>query len=169
MVSERSSRSHSGADHAARRAAGAQDQHALVRERDIQVVLEVANEADAVGVVAEQLRILEERDGIHRLRARRARRQLVDQLCGRLLVRQRDVEATHAAGEQAQSLAPEIVGMYVEQPIDEVLRRGFGEHPVDERRPAVRDRMADQSILISRPGFMRQTHGLSHPAARFAK
>jgi hypothetical protein len=40
---------------------------------------------------------------------------------------------------------------------------------MNERRPAVRDRMSNQAVLISRPGFVRQTHGLSHPAARFAK
>jgi hypothetical protein len=40
---------------------------------------------------------------------------------------------------------------------------------MNERRPTVRDGVSNQAVLISRPGFMRQSHGLSHPAARFAK
>ena len=90
---------------------------------------------------------------------RRARRQLVDQLGGRLLVRQRDIETAHAAGQQAQSLAPEIVRVNVEQAIDQILRRRLGEHAVNERRPAVGDRVPDHAVLIGRPGLVRQIHG----------
>ena len=44
--------------------------------------------------------------------------------------------------------------MDVEQPIDQVLRGRLGEHAVDERRPAVLDRMPDDAVLIGRAGFV---------------
>ena len=169
MVSERSSRSSNGPDHAARGAARTEQQNALVGEFDLQIALEIADQPGPVGIVAEQCRIGEERDRIHRLGAGGARRQFVHQFGRRLLVRHGDVQAAHAAGEQPQGLAAEILRRDVEQPIDEILRRGLGEHPVDERRPAVGDRVPDDPVLIGRACFVRQVHGFSHSAARFAK
>ena len=43
----------------------------------------------------------------------------------------------------------------VEQPIHQVLRRRLGEHPVNERRPAVRNRVPYDPVLIGRAGFVR--------------
>ena len=51
-------------EHAAHRAAGAEDQHPLAGEVDSQVAFEIGREPEAVGVVAEQRGILKKGDGV---------------------------------------------------------------------------------------------------------
>ena len=71
------------------------------------------------------------------------------------LWRQGNVEAAYAAGEQLEDVAAEVGWCNVEQPVDKILRRRLGEHAVDEGRPAVRDGMAGDAILIGFAGFSR--------------
>ena len=90
----------------------------------------------------------EKGDGVDRLRAFGARGEFVDELGRRLLVRQRDVHAPQPPREQAQGLAPKTVRRDVEQPVHQILRSRFGEHAVNERGPAVSDRVARDPVLI---------------------
>ena len=57
-------------------------------------------ESETIGIVAEQRRVLEEGNRVDRLGACRPSGEFVDQFRRRLLVRQRDIEPAHAAGEQ---------------------------------------------------------------------
>jgi hypothetical protein len=155
MVSERGSRSSNGPSTPRAAPPAPEQQNALVGEFNLQIALEIADQPGPVGIVAEQCRIGEECDRIHRLGARGARRQFVHQFGRRLLVRHGDVQAAHAAGEQPQGLAPEILRRDVEQPIDEILRRGLREHPMDERRPAVGYRVSHDAVLIGGACFVR--------------
>ena len=61
---------------------------------------EVAHQARAIGVVAEQAAVLAQRQRVHGAGALRARREFVDQARGGFLVRNGDVEALAAAGEE---------------------------------------------------------------------
>ena len=160
---------HQRPDHPACRAARAEQQNPLVGQVELQVALEIADQPNPVGIVPQKRRVLEECDGIHGLCPRRARRQLVHQLGGRLFVRYGDVEAAHAAREQTQGFPAKIVRGDVEQPVDQILRGRLGKHSVYERRPAVCDRVPDQTVLIGGAGFARRIHCVSHSAARLAK
>ena len=77
-----------------------------------------------------------------------ARGELVGQLRRRFLVWYGHVETATAAREEFQHLRAEIFRGDVVQAIDEGLIRLLGEQPVDERRPAVIDRMTDHPVLI---------------------
>ncbi len=141
---------HQRAEHAANRAAGTENEHTLAGEGESEIVLQIGHQPEPVGVVAQQRGLLEECNGVDGFGALRARREFVYQFRSRLLVRQRDIEALESAGEQAQRLAAKILGRNVEQAIHQILRRGLGEHAVDERRPAMGDGVTRNSILIRR-------------------
>ena len=115
-----------------------------------QIVLEIGHQPEPVGVVAQQGSLFEEGNGVDRFGALGARRQLVYQFRSRLLMRQRDIQALEAAGEQAQRFAAKILRRDIEQPIDQILRSGLGKHAVYERRPAVGDGVTRNSVLIRR-------------------
>ena len=105
---------HQRAEHAANRTAGAENEHALAGEGESQIVLEIGHQPQPIGVVAQQGGLFEKRNGVHGFGALRARREFVHQLCSGLLVRQRDIEALQAAGEQAQRLAAKTLRRNVE-------------------------------------------------------
>ena len=160
---------HQGAEHPPHRAACPQNEHSFVGQRQFHVQLEIAGQPQAVRVVAQQSGVFEIRDGVHRLRPRRPRREFVHQFGRRLLVGHRDVDAADTAGEKRQDIAAKGIGGDVEQPVSKVLSSRFREHAVDERRPTMRNRMSNDTILIARTGLMGQIHRRSHSAARFAK
>jgi hypothetical protein len=79
-----------------------------------------------------------------------AHRQFVGQFGRGFLVWYGHVEAAPATREEFQHLRPEVFGGDVIQAVDERLVRLLGEQSVDERRPAMTDRMTDHTVLIRR-------------------
>ena len=65
-------------------------------------------------------------------------------------MRQGDVQAAPAVQEKVHHVPAELRRRHIEAPVDHRLLGLAREQAVDERRPAVRDRMPDDSILIRR-------------------
>ena len=82
-----------------------------------------------------------------------ADRELVGKLGRRFLVWYGHVESAPAAREELQHLGAKVRRGDVIQAVDQGLLGLFRKEPVDERRPAVIDRMTDHSVLI------RAVHG----------
>jgi hypothetical protein len=96
-------------------------------------------------------------DRVHGVGELGARRELVDEVGCRLLVRQGDIDAAPVTAEELEHVAAEAFGRRFVQPVDQVLLRLAREHAVDERRPAVTDGITEQSVgirhgaLLNRP------------------
>ena len=157
-----------GAQHAARRAAGTEHQHALVLQAEFEVALQVVDQPGTVGVVAEQRAVRAQRQRVHGARAPGPGRQLARHRHGGLLVRNRDVQAADPLREQLRDPAFELLRRDVEHPVNKILARLLRKQPVDERRPAVRNRVAYHAVVIGSGAAGPQRHA-SHAAARFAK
>ena len=115
---------------------------------EAEVLAQVGDQAVAVGVVAEQAVLGVQHQRVDRAGAVGAHGELVGQLGRRFLVWYGHVEPAPAAREEFQHLRAEVRRGDVVQAIDEGLLGLLRKEPVDERRPAVIDRMTDHSVLI---------------------
>jgi hypothetical protein len=150
---------------AASRAAGAEDQEARATQRDSEVAHEVGDEADAVRVLAIELGGTPAHDRVDGARPLSAGGQVVHDLGRGRLVRQRHVRATAAFDEEVDDGVAEFVRHDVlHLVVDDVVELAR-EHAVDERRPAVSDRMAEQHEA-ARPGL--GAHWLESPRSHAA-
>ena len=134
---------------AARGAAGAEQQHALARERHAQVHLDVAHQADAVEVARlDAVAVEAQRVG------GAGQACVVAGLVGggqRLqLEGQRDVEPQAASGAERGQRTHEaaIIRTAVNGFVRHVLLRGLREQPVNQRRLAVGDGVADDGVAV---------------------
>ncbi len=114
-----------------------------------EVVAQVAHQAGAVGVVAEDA-VGARRERVHRRSVRGPGRQLVRHVHRSDLVRQGDVQAPAALREERAHARVKLAGRHVVQAVADVLTALAGKHGVNERREAVTDRMADDPVLIQR-------------------
>jgi hypothetical protein len=101
-----------------------------------------------VGVVAEQRMVVIHDQRVDRARAVGALGERIRQVRRRFLVWYGHVQPAASAREELQHLRAEVLGRYVVEAIDQELFGLLGEQSVDERRPAVVDRMTDHAILI---------------------
>ena len=115
---------------------------------EAQVLAQVGDQPVAVGVVAEQAVLGAHHEGVDRAGAVGAHRELVGKLGRRFLVWYGHIEPAAAAREELQHLRAEVPRGDVIQAVDQGLFGLFRKEPVDERRPAVIDRMTDHSVLI---------------------
>jgi len=127
-----------------------ENQHAIVGDVQPQVLAQVGDQSVTVGVVAEQRVIGVEDERVDRAGTVGAGRQLVRQLRRGFLVWYGHIQSASAAREELQHLRAKVLGRDVIEPIIDELVRLLGEQPVDERRPAVTDRMTDHTVLIWR-------------------
>ena len=132
---------------AAGSAAGSQDQDGLAGHGKAEILAQIAQEPGAVGVVPDQL-VAPHADRIHSLRTIREGRELVHEFRRRLLVGHGDVEALAAGRKELDRADAKTLGREVQQTIGHGLAGLFGEHAMDERRPAVPDRMTDDGVSI---------------------
>ena len=117
---------------------------------EAEVLAQVGDQAVAVGVVAEQRVLGAHHQGVDRAGPVGAHRELVGQLGRRFLVWYGHVEPAPAAREEFQHLGAKVPRGDVVQAIDQGLLSLLRKEPVDERRPAVIDRMTDHPVLIRR-------------------
>ena len=113
-----------------------------------EVLAQVGDQPVAVGVVAEQVVLGVDHEGVDRAGAVGADRELVGQFGRRFLVWYGHVQPAAAAREEFQHLRAEVPRGDVIEPVDQGLLGLLRKEPVDERRPAVIDRMTDHSVLI---------------------
>jgi hypothetical protein len=135
-------------DHPARCAASPEDEYPIVGDGEAEILAKVGDQSVAVGVVAEQGVIVIQDQRIDGTGAVGAGSELIGQLRRGFLVWYGHVQPTSATGEEFQHLGAEVSGRDIVETIDDGLIRLFGEQPVDERRPAVIDRMTDHPVLI---------------------
>ncbi|MNS69556.1 hypothetical protein D3C72_1028730 [compost metagenome] len=137
---QRQHRAHGGA-------AGAQQQHALALDQRVEVVLDIAHQAHAVGVVAVDQAVLDPQR-VDRAGGFGTLGQAVGQVIGLQLERHRHVAAVAALGKE---LAHGI-GKPVQRRLQAVVLHGFAglarKGGVDRRRTAVRNRVADHHIAV---------------------
>ena len=141
-------------DHAARSAARAQQQDARLGPAQPEVPAQIGHQSDPVGVVADEI-LTVQRNRVDRVRELRPRRELVHQVGSGVLVRHRDVDAAAAGAEELEHVAAETLGRRFVQPVAQVLLRLAREHAVDERRPAVSDRVTEETVGVG--------HGRAQP------
>ena len=153
-------------EHAARRAAGAEDQQPRAGDRDTDVPHEVGDEADAVGVLAVELGGAAADDRVDRARPLGARGEVVHDLGGRRLVRQRDVRATSALHEEVDHRVAERRRWGVDHLVVDDVVELAGEQAVDEGRPAVADGMAEEDVAARSRVARHCPAPSSHAAAR---
>src|SRR5690606_9766997 len=134
-------------DHAARGAAGAQQDDAGARQRDAQPTLQVGDETETVGVVGPDA------VGIEAERVRRARlahplRWPVRQCGGLALEGDGDVEAAAARLAKRRDRGDEAVDRREQALVGERLATFAGEARVDLGRQAVGDRGAEHRVAV---------------------
>ncbi len=144
---------------AACRAARAEQQHAFARQCVADVVRDVAHQADAVGVVAENLIAveLERVDGAGRFRPQRQRGR---QRIGIELERHRHVEPPPALADEREHGLVEGDQLGIDALVAHRLAGLLREGGMDGGRLAVRDRVADHAIAVDRRGIRGRDNGL---------
>ncbi len=135
-------------DDAAGRATRAEDQDPGTGEPRPQVLAQVVHEAHAIGVVAFDgaIRVLDQR--VHGTRQFGARGQPGGQFQDLRLVGHRDVQAAESAGEELPHPIRKLLRRDVDGLVAQVLPGRIGKQAVDDRRFAVRDRVADDAITV---------------------
>ena len=135
-------------EHAAGGSAGAENQDAGSAHRHTAVVLQIAHQAFAVGIVAENLVLVLYHQRVDGAGALCARRKLVGKPGCRNLVRQGDIQAAPAVQKEVHHVPAKLCRGHIEASIDHRLLGLAREQAMDERRPAMRDWVADDSVLI---------------------
>ncbi|GLT23734.1 hypothetical protein GCM10007933_32040 [Zoogloea oryzae] len=131
------------------RAARAQQQHAPAGHGEAQVDGDVAQDAGAVGVVA-QGAVGAEGQGVHRAGGLGAGREPVGQVEGFELEGHGDVHPASAGGLEALHGGGEAVEGREQRLVAELLAGLGGEGGVDAGRLAVADRVADHGVTVHR-------------------
>ena len=137
-----------GQHRAPRRAAGAEDQHALAANRKTQALLDVIYQADAVGVVTEDA-VGVEAQGVHRLRQACPLGEGVGQREGLDLERHGHVHAAPAGLAEGLDGGAEAVERPQDRLVADVLAALAGKGRVQGGRLGVGDRVADHGVAVS--------------------
>jgi hypothetical protein len=155
-------------ERAARRAAGADQQYPAAREVEAEVVAQVAQQACAVGVVAEEPRRLY-RQGVHRARPPGPRREARGRGEGRELVRHSDVETLAALGQERRQRRVEAARWHLAGLVAQRLAGELGKARMDPGRTAVPDRVAEHRVSVGGaqgPGSLTRPSASAPPPAR---
>jgi hypothetical protein len=132
---------------AGRGAACADEQHTQPLQRHAGIALQVAHQADAVAVVGEPA-VGVEAQQVGRFGQRRARRHCLGQCAGLELEGHGDVAAARARFGKGVHRLDEAVHRAQHAGVFQVLAGLAGELGMDERRLAVRDRVAEDRVTI---------------------
>ena len=151
-------------DDAPRRAAGAENQDLHALEREFVVDRKVAQQPDAVGIVAIDFAVAKGKR-IGGTCRRGSLRQVVTELDDFTLVRGRDVETLPSLTLEPAHRLLEFAGLDPHRRVLDVFTGLLGEQPMDHRRAAVRYRVTDDAVTVGR----RHWVSASQRAASFAK
>jgi len=111
---------------------GAEDEQAPLRDDDPEVVAQIAHQACAIGVVAEDGVVVLQRQRVDRRGVCGARGELLRHLDRRDFVGHRDVQAAPTAAEEALHPLGELLGRDVVGAVAHRLTGVAGEDAVDE-------------------------------------
>src|SRR5262249_3815348 len=127
-------------------------QHALAPDGNLEILLEVSQEPDAVGVVALQP-ASGQLDRVDRLGVEGVTAMAIDDVPCFALERQRDVQASAAfmVIEELADRCFESIERGKQSVVGDVLARSARERAMDVGRKAVADRVADHRVLIWHP------------------
>ncbi|OIQ73554.1 hypothetical protein GALL_448060 [mine drainage metagenome] len=135
------------AQHARRSAARAQQQNTLATQADPGVLLDIVNQADAVGVVGQDLPVLEAQD-VAGLRQQAALAGLAGQRCCIKFEGDGDVAAAAAFVHEDLHAMGQVVQRYQPLGVDQGLPGQLGKAGVNPGRLAVGNRIAHDAIQI---------------------
>ncbi|ODU49360.1 MAG: hypothetical protein ABS92_06090 [Thiobacillus sp. SCN 63-374] len=140
-----------GFDHAARRAAGTEQQDALAGERAMQVAGEIGHQSGAVGVVAENAAGIE-RQRVHRAGALGPRAEAVCQGKCLFLERYRDVGAAPARRYELRYAVGKAVLRREDRLVRHVLPGLTGKRGVDQRGFGMGNRVPEYGVTVGHGG-----------------
>ena len=119
-----------------------------IRNRYVQVPFEIAHQTGAIGVVADKMMITFDHQGVDGAGSLGSSRQLVSEIGRSFLMWCRDIQPLAAVRKELQDLAAELRRRDIIESIGQSLVGLARKEAVDEGRPAMADRVADDAVLI---------------------